>query len=113
MLQSYGIKEDKESTEKERQGVVTEKEVTGRISGKQKPVHPPSTCPEMRHTHNRQERHCNAVRSALSVYGEKRKQLMSYTSTKQTPQYSLISPSSSEYNTKMVFSTAHSCGMNW
>lgn len=40
------IKEDKESTENERQGVVTEKEVTGRISGKQKPVSPSLNLPK-------------------------------------------------------------------
>lgn len=55
ILHSYGIKGNTESMENGRQGVVTQKEETGRISVKQKSIPLPQTDWEMWHTGYRQD----------------------------------------------------------
>lgn len=66
ILHSYGIKGNTESTENERQGVVTQKEETGRISVKEKSIPLPQTDWEMWHAGYRQDPDIySAVRIAL------------------------------------------------
>lgn len=70
----------------ERQGVVTQKKETGRISEKQKSVPLPQTTGEKCRDGYRQDAdmHSDATR-ALSVHGEKRSKSETFTSMKQTP----------------------------